>query len=112
VADFYHKIFAVLSDLKINLKINTTPVEMENPIPFEEDPVNATYDITQAAALHQALLKMQSVLTQMRCNFKGKRSPVLFSGAASIWQYRDFQDEKPRHIRVAFPTFLLTGWHR
>ncbi|MCG2461169.1 DUF5996 family protein [Flavobacteriaceae bacterium F89] len=78
VADFYHKIFAVLKDLKIGLKINTTPVEIENPIPFEKDTGNATYDKTQAAALHQALLKMQNVLTHMRCNFKGKCSPVHF----------------------------------
>ena len=54
VSDFYHKIFALLSDLNIDLKINTMPVVMENPIPFEKDTVNATYDKTQAAALHQA----------------------------------------------------------
>ncbi len=78
VADFYRKIFAVLSELGIDLKINSTPVEMENPIPFEKDTVNATYEKTQVTALHQALLKMQNVLTQMRCNFKGKCSPVHF----------------------------------
>ncbi|HET7118110.1 MAG TPA: DUF5996 family protein [Hanamia sp.] len=78
VSDFYHKIFALLSDLNIDLKINTMPVEMENPIPFEKDTVNATYDKTQAAALHQALLKMQNVLTHIRCNFTGKCSPVHF----------------------------------
>jgi hypothetical protein len=78
VADFYRKIFTVLRDLDIDLKINSTPVEMENPIPFEKDTVNATYEKAQTAALHQALLKMQNVLTQMRCNFKGKCSPVHF----------------------------------
>jgi hypothetical protein len=78
VADFYRKIFAVLGSLKIDLKINSMPVEMENPIPFEKDTLNATYDRTQAVALHQALLKMLNVLTQMRCNYKGKCSPVHF----------------------------------
>jgi hypothetical protein len=78
VADFYRKIFTVLRDLDIDLKINSTPVEMENPIPFEKDTVNATYEKAQTADLHQALLKMQNVLTQMRCNFKGKCSPVHF----------------------------------
>lgn len=78
VSDFYHKIFALLSDLNIDLKINTMPVEMGNPIPFEKDTVNATYEKTQAAALHQALLKMQNVLTHIRCNFTGKCSPVHF----------------------------------
>ena len=78
VADFYRKIFALLGELNIDLKIYSTPVEMENPIPFEKDTVNATYDKSQAAALHQALLKMHNVLTQMRCDFKGKCSPVHF----------------------------------
>lgn len=78
VADFYHKIFATLKELGIDLKIYSTPVEMENPIPFEKDTKNATYDKSQVTALHQALLKMQNVLTQMRCNFTGKCSPVHF----------------------------------
>jgi len=78
VADFYHKIFEMLRDLDIDIEIHTTPVEMENPIPFEKDTVNATYEKTQAVALHQALLKMQNVLTHMRCDFKGKCSPVHF----------------------------------
>lgn len=78
VADFYHKIFGLLKDLNIHLKINSTPVEMVNPIPFEKDTVNATYDKSQAAALHQVLLQVQNGLTQMRCNFKGKCSPVHF----------------------------------
>lgn len=78
VADFYHKIFAVLSDLKIDLEIYSTPVEMENPIPFEKDTENATYDKAQARALHQSLLKTQNVFTHMRCNFIGKCSPVHF----------------------------------
>lgn len=78
VAGFYQKIFALLAELEIDLKINSTPVEMENPIPFEKDKKNATYDKTQTAALHQALLQSQNVLTQMRCDFKGKCSPVHF----------------------------------
>ncbi len=78
VADFYRKIFEVLRELGIDLKIYSTPVEMVNPIPFEKDTVNATYDKTQAAALHQALLKVQNVLTHIRCNFTGKCSPVHF----------------------------------
>lgn len=78
VADFYRNIFRELNDLNIDLSINSTPVEMEDPIPFETDTVNATYDKTEATALHQALVKMQNVLTQMRCNYTGKCSPVHF----------------------------------
>lgn len=78
VADFYHKIFALLKELDIEIEINSMPVEMENPIPFEEDTVNDTYDKTQARALHQALLRMQNVFTHIRCDFTGKCSPVHF----------------------------------
>src|SRR5690606_8385527 len=78
VADFYRKIFAILSDFQIELKINTMPVEIENPIPFENDTKHSTYEEIHARALHQALLKMQDVFTQFRCRFKGKCSPVHF----------------------------------
>ena len=78
VADFYQKIFALLGELNIHLKINSTPVEMENPIPFEKDTKNTTYNKSEVLALHRALLDSQKVLIQMRCNFKGKCSPVHF----------------------------------
>lgn len=78
VADFYHKIFALLTNLGIHVEINTNPVELENIIPFEKNTENAGYNKTEAKALHLALLKAQNVLTHMRCNFKGKCSPVHF----------------------------------
>lgn len=78
VADFYQKIFALLSDSGIDLQINSTPVEIEDPIPFEDDTVHATYEKDQAQALHMALLKTQGVFTRMRCDFTGKCSPVHF----------------------------------
>lgn len=78
VADFYRKLLQVLAELNIHLEINSTPVEMENPIPFEKDTKNNTYEKAQTADLHQALLKMQNVLTHMRCDFIGKCSPVHF----------------------------------
>ena len=78
VADFYQKIFALLNEMDIDIKIHSMPVEIENPIPFEKDTVHATYDKEQAQTLHQALLKAQNVLTHIRCNFTGKCSPVHF----------------------------------
>lgn len=78
VADFYRKIFAMLGEMEIDIKINSTPVEMENPIPFEKDSKNATYEKEQAAAWYQALLKISTVFTQMRSDFTGKCSPVHF----------------------------------
>lgn len=98
VADFYHKIFAVLEDLNIHIEIYTTPVEMENPIPFEKDQTNSTYVKEQVSDLHQALLKSQNVLTHMRCNFTGKCSPVhFFWGSFDVAVSRFSGRKAPKH---------------
>lgn len=78
VADFYEKTFSLLLELDIDVSINTLPVEIENPIPFEKDTEHATYDQEHAHALHQALLNTRNVFTYMRCDFTGKCSPVHF----------------------------------
>lgn len=98
VAEFYRKIFDLLRGLDIDIDIYTTPVEMEDPIPFEEDTVNATYDKAEASALHQALIKMQNVLTHMRCDFTGKCSPVhFFWGSFDLAVSRFSGRKAPRH---------------
>ena len=74
------------------------PVEIENPIPFDKDTVHATYDKEQAHALHQALLKTQNVLTQMRCDFTGKCSPVhFFWGSFDLAVSRFSGRKAPKH---------------
>ena len=78
VAAFYEKIFAMLDELNINIKIKPVPVELANPIPFKEDTVHATYDESQVKAFHQALLKIQDVFMTFRGEFKGKCSPIHF----------------------------------
>ncbi len=78
VADFYKKIFKLLSELNIEIKIKPVPVEIENPIPFEKDTVHSTYDDEQVKAFHEALLLIQSVFMEFRSGFKGKASPIHF----------------------------------
>ncbi|MGN6196361.1 MAG: DUF5996 family protein [Ginsengibacter sp.] len=78
VADFYHKIFELLKELKIDLIIRPVPVELENPIPFEKDNVHKTYDDEQVIAFHKALLSIQNVFMNFRSEFKGKCSPIHF----------------------------------
>ena len=78
VAGFYHKLFGLLRELDIDIKIYTKPVELEDPIRFEKDNVHNTYDPEQALALHQAMLAMQKTLNSFRCRFKGKCSEVHF----------------------------------
>src|SRR5690625_2605197 len=98
VADFYQKLFAILKKLKIDVKINTKPVEIEHPIPFEKDVEHATYNKTQMVALHQALLKIQNVFTHVRCDFKGKCSPVhFFWGSFDLAVSRFSGQTAPKH---------------
>lgn len=78
VADFYKKIFEALDDLGIEVKIKPVPVELANPIPFNEDTIHATYDKDQVTAFHNALLKIQDVFMEFRSGFKGKCSPIHF----------------------------------
>ncbi len=78
VAEFYKKIFAMLGELGIDLKIKPIPSEQADPIPFEQDTRNCTYDAEQVVAFHKALLGIQDVFMEFRGKFKGKCSPIHF----------------------------------
>lgn len=78
VAAFYKNIFEKLHELEIDVKIKPEPVEVEHPVPFEQDTLHATYDEEQARAFHAALLHVESVFTIFRARFKGKASPIHF----------------------------------
>lgn len=78
VAGFYQKLVGLLRELDIEIKINTKPVEVEDPVPFEKDQIHHSYDPEQALVLHQAMLAMQDIFYGFRCGFKGKSSEVHF----------------------------------
>ena len=78
VADFYKKIFELLKELDIEVKINPNPCELEHPIPLDGDNVHATYDEKQVKDFHKALLQIQNVFLQFRSGFKGKSSAAHF----------------------------------
>jgi hypothetical protein len=78
VAGFYAEVMSALRDLGINIKIWTTPVEIPNPIPFEEDTTHASYDAEYANRFWRALVKVDEVLKEFRARFIGKVSPVHF----------------------------------
>jgi hypothetical protein len=78
VADFYEKIFVLLDELDIHIKIKPVPVEIANPIPFKEDKIHASYDEEAVKAFHEALILIQKVFLIFRSGFKGKASPIHF----------------------------------
>ena len=78
VADFHREVMATLHDLGIDVKIWTMPVEVPNPIRFEEDVNHASYDADYANRFWRALVKIDEVLKEFRSSFIGKVSPVHF----------------------------------
>jgi len=78
VADFYAEVMAALRELKIEIKIWTMPVEIPDPIRFEDDTTHASYDAEYANRFWRALLKMDPVFQEFRARFIGKVSPVHF----------------------------------
>jgi len=78
VADFYQETMAALRSLGIEITIWTTPVEVADPIPFEEDRQHATYNPEYAQRFWRILVQASRVLTEFRSRFIGKVSPVHF----------------------------------
>ena len=78
VADFYAEVMSTLHELGIDIKIWTMPVEVPDPIRFEEDTTHASYDAAYANRFWHALVKMDEVFKEFRARFIGKVSPVHF----------------------------------
>ena len=78
VADFYAEFMGRLKRLGIDVHIWTTPSEIENAIPFENDRVHSHYDAAYASRFHQALTQSARVMNDFRARFIGKVSPVHF----------------------------------
>ena len=78
VADFYRTLMHVLEDLGIRVSIWTTPVEVRERIPFDQDDENRSYDPEYAWRFWQALVQTDRVFKRYRSRFTGKTSPVHF----------------------------------
>jgi hypothetical protein len=78
VADFYHEVMRMVESAGIEVKIWPMPVEVPDPIPFDQDRVHASYDPEAAQRFWRILLSVQSVFEEFRSGFIGKCSPVHF----------------------------------
>jgi hypothetical protein len=78
VADFYGEVMSALRALGIEVRIWTRPVEIEDPIPFEQDEQHATYEPEHANRFWRMLVQADRVLNEFRSGFVGKCSPVHF----------------------------------
>jgi hypothetical protein len=78
VADFYREVMSTLRSLDIEVKIWTMPMEVPDPIPFDQDTVHASYDAESARQFWRILLSVDDVFKVFRSRFIGKSSPVHF----------------------------------
>jgi len=78
VAEFYTEFMAMLGAAGIDVKIWRMPVEIPNPIAFDEDRVHGSYDPVAVERFWRILLTVDAVFGQFRAGFIGKCSPVHF----------------------------------
>lgn len=98
VARFYAETMAALADLGVEVAIRTTPTEIAEAIPFEQDTQHASYDPEAAQRFWRQLVQSSRVLGIFRSRFIGKVSPVhLFWGGLDLACTRFSGRTAPRH---------------
>jgi len=78
VADFYEEVMDALHGLGIDVKIWPMPVEIPNPIRFDQDQMHKSYDADYVNRWWRALVSVDEVFKEFRTRFIGKVSPVHF----------------------------------
>jgi hypothetical protein len=78
VADFYREVMGMLRSSGIEVSIWRMPVEVPDPIPFDEDRTHASYDPEAAHTFWRILLSVHCVFEEFRSRFIGKCSPIHF----------------------------------
>ena len=98
VAVFYRKVMEALEDLGTPVHLWPMPVEVAQPIPFEQDNLHAAYDREYAQRFWRILLQATRVFTVFRARFIGKVSPIhLFWGALDLACTRFSGRTAPEH---------------
>jgi hypothetical protein len=78
VADFYWEFMSMLLSAGIEVKIWKMPVEIPDPVPFDQDRAHASYDPERVERFWRILLSVDAIFSQFRSGFIGKCSPVHF----------------------------------
>jgi hypothetical protein len=78
VADFYRVVMHLLERMGLGVRIWPMPVEIPDPIRFEDDSIHHTYDPAAAHRCWQILTQISPVFAERRARFVGKTSPVHF----------------------------------
>jgi len=78
VAGFYREFMDALHSVGIEVKIWPMPVEVPNPIRFDQDVTHARYDCPYAHRFWRILVTLDTIFKEFRARFIGKASPVQF----------------------------------
>jgi Family of unknown function (DUF5996) len=78
VASFYREFMSALDSLGIRVKIWKMPVEIPNPIAFDQDTQHASYDAEYANRFWRILVCCDAIFKDFRSAFVGKASPIHF----------------------------------
>jgi hypothetical protein len=85
VAEFYNRFLALTGELGVRTKINGTPNEVADAVPFERDLTHGSYDADAVTRFWRALVQIDRVLKYFRTGYLGKVSPVhLFWGSFDL----------------------------
>jgi hypothetical protein len=78
VASFYADTMQTLDDMGLPVRIWRMPVEIPDPVPFDEDTTHASYNPVHARELWRIFVASERTFTSARARFVGKCSPVHF----------------------------------
>jgi hypothetical protein len=78
VADFYRRVMDLLAAMGLQVRVWPMPVEIADPIRFDQDTIHHSYDPEWANRFWRILVQVERVFTSSRCQFIGKCSPVQF----------------------------------
>ncbi|WP_419418417.1 DUF5996 family protein [Legionella sp. D16C41] len=106
VAEFTHALFELLSQVGIAIPINLRPQEVVNPIPFDEDTQEQSYDSKLANAWWRILVSSYRVMQQYHARFNGKTPPIGF-----MWGTFDLRDARYQGTMVP-TTGINSGYIR
>ena len=89
VRSFHEELLAALHALDVDVHVWRMPVEVPDPIPFDEDEVHRAYDPDAASRFFRVLARTDEALKSFAGGFVGKQSPVhFFWGSFDLAQTR------------------------
>ena len=109
VARFYREVMEALRAVKIDVRIWPEPVEVTNPIRFDDDTEHDSYDPEYVNRFMRILVQVDAALKRHRAPFRHRHTLVNSSSVPLIWRTRGFPDGRQlRHTMTSSRGMLWT----